>query len=63
VAEFLEENFIKPQHKRITVFVNNELMPLDGFPEKLVYHLLSATAATFNIKEGEIKSIALSMRL
>jgi len=63
VAEFIEENYIKPHRERVTLFVNNEIVQLSGFPEKMISNLLIAMTTSLKVEgNGEIKSIDISLR-
>jgi molybdopterin-guanine dinucleotide biosynthesis protein B len=63
VAEFIEEDYIKPHRERVTLFVNNEIVQLGGFSEQMVSNLLTAITTSLKVKENEeIKSIEISLR-
>ena len=44
VADFIEEEFIKPQDERLSLYVNDELMTLSAFPHQIITNLLLAIA-------------------
>ena len=44
VADFIEEEFIKPQDERLSLYVNDELMTLSAFPHQIITNLLLAVA-------------------
>jgi molybdopterin-guanine dinucleotide biosynthesis protein B len=44
VADLLEEGFIKPQKKRVTLYVNGNNIPLSVFPLQIITNLLEAIA-------------------
>ena len=44
ITDFLEEEFIKPQRERLSLYVNDELMTLSTFPGQIITNLLLAIA-------------------
>jgi molybdopterin-guanine dinucleotide biosynthesis protein B len=44
VADFIEEEFIKPQEERLSLYVNDEFMTLSTFPRQIITNLLLAAA-------------------
>ena len=46
VADFIEEEFIKPQDERLSLYVNDELMTLSAFPHQIITNLLLAIASS-----------------
>lgn len=63
VADFLEEEYIRPHRERVTFFINNEQVPLDIFPEKMVMNLVQAIAGSLKVKgTSEIKNVDISIR-
>jgi molybdopterin-guanine dinucleotide biosynthesis protein B len=46
VADFIEEEFIKPQEERLSLYVNDELMTLSAFPRQIITNLLFAMATS-----------------
>ena len=56
LADFLEEEFIKPQQERVSLFVNGASIPLSGFPRDLIGAVLAAMASCLR-GVGEIRSL------
>jgi hypothetical protein len=44
IADFIEEEYIKPQGERLSLYVNDELMTLSEFPHQIITNLLLAAA-------------------
>ncbi|MFC1948289.1 molybdopterin-guanine dinucleotide biosynthesis protein B [Chloroflexota bacterium] len=44
IADFIEEEYIKPQDERLSLYVNDELMTLSAFPGQIITNLLLAIA-------------------
>ncbi len=44
IADFIEQEFIKSQGKRLSLYVNDELMTLTAFPGQIITNLLLAVA-------------------
>ncbi|UCD09260.1 MAG: molybdopterin-guanine dinucleotide biosynthesis protein MobB [Dehalococcoidales bacterium] len=44
IADFIEEEFIKPQGERLSLYVNDELITLSAFPGQIITNLLLAVA-------------------
>ena len=63
VADFLEEEYIRPHRERVTLFINNEPVSLGAFPEKMVMNLVQAIAGSLKVKgTSEIKNVDISIR-
>ena len=56
LADLLEEDFIKPQKERISLYVNNSPIPLTSFPEEIISSVLLAMASCLK-GVGEITSL------
>jgi molybdopterin-guanine dinucleotide biosynthesis protein B len=46
IADFIEEEYIKPQGERLSLYVNDELMTLSVFPHQIITRLLIAIATS-----------------
>jgi molybdopterin-guanine dinucleotide biosynthesis protein B len=44
IADFIEEEYIKPQDTRLSFYVNDELMTLSAYPSQIITNLLLAAA-------------------
>jgi molybdopterin-guanine dinucleotide biosynthesis protein B len=44
VTDLLEEEFIKPNRERISLYVNGEIIPLSSFPRQIIANMLVAMA-------------------
>ncbi|MBN2073980.1 MAG: molybdopterin-guanine dinucleotide biosynthesis protein B [Dehalococcoidales bacterium] len=46
IADFIEDEYIKPQSERLSLYVNDELMTLSAFPHQIITNLLLAIATS-----------------
>jgi molybdopterin-guanine dinucleotide biosynthesis protein B len=46
LADLLEKGFIRPQRERLSLYANNEPVPLSHFPRQIVANILLALAAS-----------------
>jgi hypothetical protein len=46
LADLLEKGFILPQRERLSLYANNEPVPLSRFPRQIVANILLALAAS-----------------
>jgi molybdopterin-guanine dinucleotide biosynthesis adapter protein len=44
VADLLEEDFIKPNRERVSLYVNGQTIPLSAFPSQIIANMLVAIA-------------------
>ena len=61
LANLIEEGFIKPQQERITLYINQQPIPLTSFPRQIVANLLLAMASSLK-GVGKIRSLDISLR-
>ena len=61
LADLLEKGFIKPQRERISLYVNDVLIPLSSFPKKIITDVLLAMASTLKGAE-KVSSLDISLR-
>ena len=61
VADLLEEGFIKPREERVSLYVNNTLIPLTLFPRQIIANVLLALASTLK-GVGEVKTLQIFLR-
>jgi len=61
LADLLEEGFIKPQRERVSLYVNDVLVPLSSFPKKIITDVMLAMASTLK-GAGEVSSLDISLR-
>ncbi|MDD4876074.1 MAG: molybdopterin-guanine dinucleotide biosynthesis protein B [Dehalococcoidales bacterium] len=61
ITDFIESGFIKPQIERMSLYVNNALIPLSAFPRDFMFNVLLAMIATLK-GVGDVQSIDLSIR-
>ena len=61
LADLLEEGFIKPQRERISLYINNVLIPLSTFPREIISNTLMAIASSLK-GVGEVRSLDISLR-
>jgi molybdopterin-guanine dinucleotide biosynthesis protein B len=56
IADFVEENFIKPQGDRLSLYVNGEPVSLSVFPKDIIFKVLLAMANSLK-GVGKVSSI------
>lgn len=61
VADLLEEDFIKPQQERISLYVNGENVPLKAFPRQIITNMLMAIASSLRGVD-KVKSLDIAYR-
>ncbi|MFC1864627.1 molybdopterin-guanine dinucleotide biosynthesis protein B [Chloroflexota bacterium] len=61
LANLLEEGFIKPSVNRISLYVNNALIPLSTFPKEFITNVLVAMASSLK-GVGKVKSLKVFLR-
>ena len=61
LADFLENGFIKPQKERISVYVNNNPIPLGAFPKNILTNTIVAMVSSLK-GVGDIKNLEISLR-
>ena len=62
LADLLESGFIKPQQERISLYVNNILIPLTAFPRQVVNNVILTMVSCLKGVGTEIRSIDISFR-
>lgn len=61
LADLLEEGFIKPRSERLSLYVNNVLVPLSTFPKELITSVLVAMASSLK-GVGEVRSLKVFLK-
>ncbi|MFH0847815.1 MAG: molybdopterin-guanine dinucleotide biosynthesis protein B [Chloroflexota bacterium] len=61
-ADLLENEFIKPNRERISLYINGEPVPLSAFPEGIIRNILLGMASSLK-GVNEVKSLDISLRL
>ena len=61
VADLLEEGFIKPQMERVSLYVNNNSIPLSAYPRQVITSVLLAMASCLK-GVGEVKKLQIFFR-
>ncbi len=61
LVDLLEKGFLKPQRKRISLYINNVPVPLRAFPKEIISNTLIAIGSSLK-GVGEIRSIDISLR-
>ncbi len=61
LADLLEKGFIKPQRERVSLYINNVLIPLSTFPREIISNTLIAIASSLK-GVGEVSSLDISLR-
>lgn len=61
LADLLEEGFVKPQRERISLYINNEPIPLSAFPRELVSNVLVAIASSLK-GVAEVRNLKLFLK-
>jgi len=61
LADLIEAGFIKPQRERISLYINNNPIPLSTFPKEIIISTLMAMVSSLK-GVGEITSLDISLR-
>lgn len=61
LADLIEAGFIKPQRERISLYINNNPIPLSTFPKEIITSTLMAMVSSLK-GVGEITSLDISLR-
>jgi molybdopterin-guanine dinucleotide biosynthesis protein B len=61
LASFLEEGFIKPQQRRVLLYVNNKPVTLTTFPRQVIRNILLGIAASLK-GVGKVKNLNIFLR-
>ncbi|MBL7209407.1 MAG: molybdopterin-guanine dinucleotide biosynthesis protein B [Dehalococcoidia bacterium] len=61
LADLLENGFIKPQRERISIYVNNEPIPLSAFPRDIITNTLVAMVSSLK-GVGKVKNLQICLR-
>jgi len=61
LADLLENGFIKPQRERISVYVNNQPIPLGAFPKDVITNTLIAMVTSLK-GVGKVRSLEIRLK-
>ncbi len=61
VADLLENGYIKPYQRRLSLYINGVPVPLSDFPKEIISHILLGIASSLK-GVSEVKSLDISLR-